>query len=218
MSAVKGNITSTPRKPHRNPDEYSAVLASEPVCTNHFAAFVPKPIGVSFDTQEKDECILLFLRQHPIVNLPWILTALLMIIAPLLLLPIFAPFHTLPWSYQSVIMLAWYVFVFGFVIEKTLMWLFNSFIITDERMIDIDLYSLIFKEVDYARLDKIQDVSVKTSGVWSSLMDIGTVFVQTAGEVPEFAFDNIQHPAKVAKLLNELVMEEQQEEIEGRVR
>ena len=37
-------------------------------------------------------------------------------------------------------------------------------------------------------------------------------------EVPEFVFNNVAHPTRVAKLLDELVEEEQQEFLEGRVR
>lgn len=114
--------------------------------------------------------------------------------------------------------LVWYLVTAAYVIEHALSWLFNAFIITDERMIDMDFYSLLSKETNYAQLDKIQDVTTKSAGIVYSFLDVGSVFVQTAGEVPEFVFDNVGHPAQVVKLLNELIQEEQREEREGRVR
>ncbi|OGJ21837.1 MAG: hypothetical protein A2804_01185 [Candidatus Pacebacteria bacterium RIFCSPHIGHO2_01_FULL_46_10] len=202
---------------HRRAEDYSTIIASNPPSTNSLASFAVRPVGVTFDSQEPDEEVLLFLRQHISVNIPWLIAATLMIITPLILLPLFSPFKSIPWNFQFVLVLSWYLLTAGFAIEKILMWLFNSFIITDERMVDIDLYSLIFKETNYAQLDKIQDVTVKTGGALNSLLDIGDVFVQTASEVPEFVFDNIYHPTKVAKLLNELMIEEHREELEGRI-
>lgn len=224
-TTTKTNATGTPSfnnaqkaKSSRNSSDFSAVLAAEPECRNGWAAYAPKPVGVTFDTQMKDEKILMLLRQHPIVNVPWIIITIGMIFAPFLVFPLFMQYLPLSPGYVIVIWLSWYLITTGFVVESALRWLFNVFLITDERMIDIDFVSLINKQIDYAQLDKIQDVSVHTGGVLHSVVDIGSVFVQTAGEVPEFVFDNVAHPSRVAQLLDELVQEEQQEFMEGRVR
>jgi len=193
------------------------VLAAEKASTNGFAAYAPKPIGITFESQHPNETILLFLRQHPLVNVPWLMIALLMLLAPILFLAIIPFAREIPFRFQFVMLLGWYMLTLGFIFEQTLMWLFNSFIITDERMIDIDFYSLIYKQMDYAKLDKIQDISSRTGGVLNSILDVGNIFVQTASEVPEFVFENISHPSRVTKLLNELVIEEEREQIEGRV-
>lgn len=202
----------------RKPSEYSSVLANEHPNHNSWSAYAPLPVGIKFASQGKDEEVLMFLRQHPIVNLPWIVIAIAMIFAPFLIMPIFQQYLRLPINYVFIAWLGWYLITAGFIVERTLMWLFNSFIITDERMVDIDFTSLIYKKIDYAQLDKIQEVSVQTGGLLNSVVDIGSVFVQTAAEVPEFVFNNIAHPTRVAKLLDELVEEEQQEFLEGRVR
>ena len=41
---------------------------------------------------------------------------------------------------------------------------------------------------------------------------------KTAGEMREFDFEEVPHPDRVAKVLNELILEEEQERLEGRVR
>lgn len=217
-SDIPEQVWKAPKKFPHPADKYSEVLANEQPCANPFAAFAPKPIGMSFDTQEKDEQILLFLRQHPIVNVPWILLALVMLLAPGIFSTVLSPFLKLPVNFAVVLSLGWYLITLGFIVERVLIWLFDSFIITDERMIDIDFKSMIFKDINYANLDKIQDVNVRTSGAVYSLLDVGSVFVQTAGEVPEFVFNNVAQPSRVAKLLNELSIQEEQEKMEGRVR
>lgn len=210
-------MPSSPTSP-RKPEDYSQVLAAEEPCDNHLHAFMARPQNMRYEAQQDEEQILLFLRRHPITNLPWVLLAIFMVIAPFLLLPFFPPFAMLPVNFKFVLMVVWYLFTSGFVIEKLLVWFFESFIITDERMIDVDFYSLVYKRVNYAQLEKIEDVDTQTGGVLFSLMDVGSVLVQTAAEIPQFEISGIPHPSKVAKLLNELVQEEQQEKIEGRVR
>src|SRR5258706_12966498 len=49
-----------------------------------FSTYKEFPEGVTFDTQEDDETILLFLRKDFITNIPWIAGAVLLIIAPFL--------------------------------------------------------------------------------------------------------------------------------------
>ena len=102
--------------------------------------------------------------------------------------------------------------------ESFLTWFFNVYIVTDERIIDIDFYNLIYKEVSDANIDKIQDVTYKMGGVIRTLFNYGDVMVQTASEVPNFEFLAVPKPDKVAKVLQDLRIEEQQEAIEGRVR
>ena len=42
--------------------------------------------------------------------------------------------------------------------------------------------------------------------------------IQTAAEIPTFEFDNVPQPQQVASLINQLLMEEELEKLEGRVR
>ena len=50
-----------------------------------------------------------------------------------------------------------------------------------------------------------------------SVFDFGTVQIQTAAEKTMFEFEDVPHPAQVTKLINELMLEEEREKIEGRV-
>ena len=51
---------------------------------NPFAAFHYMPDNIRLETQEPEEKIILFLRKHPITNIPWILAAAALLFAPLL--------------------------------------------------------------------------------------------------------------------------------------
>lgn len=205
-----------PVRQHRHVDEYSSVMRNEPVCVNPFASFSPKPIHVSFETQQKEEHIILALRRHPITLVPSILIIILMALAPLILpfVPIIAFF---PANFQLMTVVGWYLMIVGYSLEVFLSWFFNVNIITDERIVDIDFLSLIFKRISSAKIDNIEDVTSTTGGFIRSLLSFGTVVVQTAGEKREFEFTDVPQPDKVVQLLNELIMEEEREKMEGRV-
>lgn len=184
---------------------------------NPLAAYCPYPDNVRFTTQDPEEKIILLLRRHPITNVPWILIALIMLFSPLVLSE-FPLISFLPTRFQVIALLFWYLLTTAFVLEQFLNWFFNVFIITDERVIDVDFINLIYRELSDADIDKIQDVTVRVGGVSRALFNYGDILIQTAGEVPEIEFEAVPRPDAVATILRELRVEEEKERIEGRIR
>jgi uncharacterized membrane protein YdbT with pleckstrin-like domain len=184
---------------------------------SHFSSFVPFPDGVAFETQEKEEPVVLLLRRHWITNLSWVLITILMILLPFLhsFLPILG---FLPTRFQIFFFILWCLLILSFIFEKFLGWFFNVYILTDERVIDVDFYSLTYKQIASAGLENIQDTTLKTGGVIRSLFDFGDVLIQTAGEQPNIKFEDVPHPSNVVKILNELVTQEEQDMLDGRAR
>lgn len=211
--------TTSPKsesRPHRHVDEYSEVMRNEKPCDNVFAAYIPKPNKLSIDVLAENEHVILVLRQHPITQIKWILVVFVMVA-----LPIFfgssGIFNFLPGSYQFAGVLGWYLMTLGFVVESFLKWFYHVFLITDERLIDVDFLSMLHKNISTTKIDKIEDVTAVTTGFLSSLFDYGTVTIQTAGMKQEIQFENVPHTARVTALLNDLMLEEELEKIEGRV-
>lgn len=184
---------------------------------NPLAAFFHWPDRVNFETQEKGEKVVLLLRKHPITNVPWFVIALILFLAPLLL-QFFPLLAFLPERFQVVATLFWYLIVLAFILESFLTWFFNVYIVTDERVIDVDFYNLIYKEISDAKIDKIQDVTYRVGGVVRTLFNYGDVLIQTAGTVTNFDFIAVPQPAEVARILQELRTEEEIEALEGRAR
>lgn len=200
------------------PDLYSTNNQSDSGHThNPVAAFCYIPDNVKFETQEDHEKVILLLRQHPIVNIPWILTAVLLILAPNIL-QYFPLLSFLPVNFQFVAILFWYLIVLAFVIESFLSWYFNVYIVTDERIVDVDFVNLIYKEISDAQIEDVQEINHSVGGVVGTFLNFGDVKIQTASALPNFEFENVPNPGRVAKIIGELKIEEQQEEVEGRVR
>ncbi|MBI4034952.1 MAG: PH domain-containing protein [Candidatus Chisholmbacteria bacterium] len=185
---------------------------------NPLAAFVVRPKRIKFETQEAEEYVLLLLRRHFITNVPWIMVTVVMVVAPTIAARLFPILTLAPVNFQIVAALMWYLLTIGLVMENFLSWYFNVYLVTDERIVDIDFYSLIYKEVSDTKLERIQDVTVVQGGVIRALFNFGTVNIQTAGERREFDFEDVPRPQLVAKFLNEMMLEEEREKIEGRVR
>lgn len=171
--------------------------------------FAERPEGVRFETQEAQEKVILFLRPHIIVNFPWMMLVVLMILTPGIVLPLIFRFIKFPFEippgYLVVGMLFWYTAIFGFALASFLRWFFNIYIVTNERVVDIDFFYLLYKKFSEARLSKIQDISYKSSGILSAIFNFGDVAVQTAGENPEFEFIAVPQPEKVVRTIGELI-------------
>lgn len=181
------------------------------------ASFLMRPNGVSFETREEEEQIILFLRKHFITNIPWIFISFVMFLAPAIVMTT-GILNTVPANFRFIFIMIWYLVSVAYTLESFLTWFFNVYIITDERIVDVDFYNLTYKEVSDANLDKIEDVTYKMGGVIRTLFNYGDVLIQTAAEITNFEFLAVPYPDKVVKVLQDLRMEEQQEVIEGRVR
>jgi len=183
---------------------------------NPLAVFAQNPKNVYFDVQEKGEVIILLLRAHLITLVPT-----LAMIAILFSLSFFIPFilgilglnlgESLNSNQSVLLIVSWYLFVFGFSFYKFIFWYFNVYLLTNERVVDFDFKGILHKETSYAPLTQIQDVSPKIVGFFGTIFHFGNVFIQTAGEVSEFEFHHVEKPDDVAKRILAEVRKEQGE-------
>jgi len=193
------------------------VMKHEHSSSNYFGAFITKPKNIHVDIQDKDEKIVLVLRQHLITQVKptVVLTAAIFLIPGLLEFSGF--FAALPNQFLTAFYIFWVILAFGLVTHAFLMWFFNVYIVTDERVIDVDFNSMIHRNISSAKIENIEDISSKSVGPLAAIFDYGTINLQTAGASNEFEFEHVPQPGKVKKLLNELLLEEEREKLEGRV-
>lgn len=187
---------------------------SVPVTKNPFSTFAVNPEGVTFESQEEGENIILLLRAHIVTLVPSIIGFVFLAILPVLILgalgffsvpisSLFAPMQFL------LTIIFWYLLVFAYGLYRFIFWYFNVYILTNERIIDFDFKGILNKQAAYAKLQQIEDVSPKMIGFFSTFFNFGDVFIQTAGESPEFEFLKVPHPDAVAtKILEEVRKEE----------
>jgi hypothetical protein len=168
-----------------------------------FSAFNMYPDNISFETKENDEKIIFILREHPILNIKWIFFGLILFLTP----PLISKTGILNYlreAYPVIIVMAWYLVSFAYVIEGFFKCYWNVFFITTRRVIDVDFFNLINKRVSDAEIEKIQDVTYSTKGAIGTTLNYGDVLIQTAGEAQEIGFERVPNPEKVAAILDDL--------------
>jgi len=177
--------------------------ASQPsTAMRPLTAFAVNPTDVRFETQEEAEKVILFLRQHFIVNIPWMLITFFLFITPTVIFP--RLFHAvslnlmLPTPYYAIGTIFWYLATFGFALA---------------RIVDIDFLYLLYKKFSEAELAKIQDIHYTSGGILATIFNYGDVVVETAGEAPNIIFEAIPFPEKVVETIRELTESEEAESI-----
>lgn len=207
-------------KHHSTPETHSQLV-------NHHAhgkqeggllsSYCAYPKGIKFIGADSKEHIVLLLRKHWVTNLRWMVIVFLMILAPVLVLW-GGLFNQVPERFQIVGLLFWYLVTTAYALEQFLSWFFNVYIVTDERVFDVDFNNLVHRQISDANLDQIQDVTSTIGGVIRTALNYGDVVIQTSAEIVQIEFLAVPKPDRVAAVIRELRVEEEQEKLEGRVR
>lgn len=87
----------------------------------------------------------------------------------------------------------------------------NAWIVTSDRIVTIKQRRFFDRSVSSLFLSRIQDVTTDVHGVLSSLLDIGDIKVQSAGEEVEFVMGGIPHPERVRDIILRYVPEEEKQ-------
>ncbi len=179
------------------------------------AAFAAFPSATTFQGQDTDEHIVLLLRQHPAVFIPRGIILLFMVILPFVLLPLLGTINFELGAGDTVfaigVVILWLMICISYVFITFFMWFFNVNIVTNQRIIDVDFHQLFDHRVSECQLEKIQDVTHSSVGMWAVVFDFGTVYIQTAAEQREFDFLNVPRPRDVQDTINDLIELKQQQ-------
>jgi uncharacterized membrane protein YdbT with pleckstrin-like domain len=220
FSANKKDSLKT-KKPHEIKDDITEVSSSYvqgvKTSSNPLSSFIYNPKKAQFVNEDPEEKIILIVRAHPITNLNWIITTFIFFLTPAILFVI-PPFDTFPSQYQYLLSLVIYLFTVTFAFQRFLDWFFHVNIITDERIIEVDFFSLIHREITDANIDRIEDVTTDVGGLVRTFFNYGDIYIQTSAEVPRIDFEAVPQPDKIAMILRALRVEEEKEKLEGRVR
>jgi len=158
---------------------------------------------IKFETYEPGEKIILLLRAHPFTQLYWILYSVFSLILIFVVNIIISSFFAISQLFLLNCFMA--VFLLSFIWFNLLNWYFNVGIVTNRRVIDIDFYAVLYREITVARLDKIQDITVKSGGYFEAFFNYGTIFIQTAGTEANIEFADIPRPAEVVQMIEKLL-------------
>lgn len=178
---------------------------------------VQNPKNARISGEDEDEIILYLFRRAFITNFRWIFIATL----GLVLVPLFNAFiitlspnihANLNPGFILSLNVFLYVVIFGYAFQGFLNWFFNIYIITNKRIFDLDFTGFLQKTISEAPLENVEDVTSTVSGTIRVVLNIGTVYIQTAAEEREFEFTDMSNPSKVRDIIADIVTEKKNKE------
>ena len=167
------------------------------------------PYTTKFPGQEPGEKSIMILRRHP-----WIMVKVIIIYIFLALLPLFFKYFLINldifFSEATTIILnlllsLYYFFIITLFFRAWLDYYLDIWVITSERIVNIEQKGLFSRQVSAQRLHRIQDVTAEVKGVLPTFLHYGDVYIQTAASQPRFIFKKIANPYEVAKKISMLV-------------
>lgn len=172
---------------------------------NPFTALAVSPLNVSLEVQEEEEKIELVIRRHIITNAQWLFIAVVFGLIPLFIYSSLGQnilqtqhfINVISLKGQMVFLVLWYVVISLYVLQNIIVWFFNVLIVTDKRVIDLDVSWPFHRAVTEARLTQVEDVSFRQTGFFANIFNYGNVNIQTAGIKQDIEIERIPDPAFV---------------------
>lgn len=106
---------------------------------------------------------------------------------------------------SAYLLFVWLFFFFSFIDYYLDVW-----IITNERIINIEQKGFFSRTISEQRLFRVQDVTSETHGLLPTIFKYGNVHVQTAGEKGRFLFEEISDPNQVRDIIIKLAETDRQ--------
>lgn len=182
------------------------------ISLNNDHSFMSFPKELNFHGKEKGEQVVLIIRSHWIVTVPYIFLAILVFVLPFVLASLMPTFFSSIALLISLIITSLLVSL-GIMVSTFVKWFYTVHIITDQRVVDLDFTSIMSHSMAEAQLEKIEDVTHKQLGVVGSIFDVGSVYIQTAGAQNEIEFSNVPRPREIHDILFDLLELKQKGEI-----
>ncbi len=168
-----------------------------------------QPIKFDFPHKEVNEQVYMTVRRHYFVLMRHSIIFLFFFIFPAI---IGGAIYSLnisinQYAFYPIIILIlaiYYLFVILFAMIKWIEYYYDIWIITDKRIIDMEQKSLFNHITSELRLDKIQDVTFEMKGLFASIFHYGNIYVQTAGAVQRFSFEEVPRSQQIKSLIIDL--------------
>ncbi len=153
-----------------------------------------------FDTQRPGELVLWFGRKHwwVLLQSQWF-TALMLTFAGATFLPPVRPIFSGPFGLALVgaLLFAAFASFLWFLID----WWNDYYVVTDQRVIHRERILLIYDSQDEAPISSVQKVTVERPNFISTVLDAGTLLIETLGARADIRFEWVAEPNRISKLI-----------------
>ena len=165
------------------------------------------PKDVKFVRKDKDEEVILVVRKHWIAYVTHILLACFVPLVPMILLILTSNSSTNFGKTTTYIGLfvATLIISVNIIVTALVQWYYNVSVITDKRIVSLNMVNVFQHDFTEILWRKIQDVSHDSVGPLSSIFDIGNIYIDTAGEGIDLTLKFVPRPRDVQDVIDNLV-------------
>lgn len=121
---------------------------------------------------------------------PWVASQLNIVLSPATTVFITTTLLLFLWVYAFFIWIDYY---------------FDVWVITDERILNIEQRGLFTRVISEVQLEKIQDITTRVGGFIPTLLNYGDILIQSAGQEHYFHFRNVGNPDDHKEDITQLV-------------
>lgn len=159
--------------------------------------------------QKSKEEVIMFIRRHKIAYVKWVFILFVMFLVPAVFLPILISNGSVVFTdsnkyWYLIVSSAYAMTILAVFLTSWIDFYLDVTIITKEHLINIRQDDLFTRSVAEQSLLRVQDVSARMEGFWQTFFRFGTVYVETAGEQPNFRMVNIPNPHVVASTIMQI--------------
>lgn len=140
-----------------------------------------------------EELVVMIVRKYPLV-----FTGSALVTACFIIAPFFLMVPLVRWGLPGII-----IFIVALGVGLFLgarigyVYTFNVFVITEDRIIDLDQRGFFDRTVSETTYEKIQDVSIRIKGIMQTLFHYGSIIIQTAGNQANIELHGVKNPEHV---------------------
>ena len=165
-----------------------------------------------FPNQKPNEHVLMFMRRHWIAVVKIIGTSLCLAAVPVFfyinVLNFTNMFDSETFSALMILLAsAFYLFVILYTFSNFVDYYLDVWIVTNQRIINIEQHGLFARVVSEKDLGRMQDITSDVRGFLGTLLNYGNVHIQTAGETERFVFKQVPFADEAARRISNLVSE-----------
>ncbi|OGD57161.1 hypothetical protein A2V71_01915 [Candidatus Berkelbacteria bacterium RBG_13_40_8] len=149
--------------------------------------------------QRPDEEIIFVRRRHP-----WVLLRAALI---MLLLAVIVLISFLIWGASLISVIALIlaiIFAVFYLLGRWFVYNNDIFILSNQRIINIDQSAFFTRRVSEAELENIQNVTYEIKGPIKSFLNFGEIIISTAGNAPGLTLKNVENPHFIQEKIVEL--------------
>ena len=164
----------------------------------------------SFPGQHENEKVILVIRKHWIVLLPYFLYIALMCLLPIIFYALVVPYALTafledPYNrFFTLLSAIYYGFIWIIIFTIWTDYYLDVWIVTNERIMDIEQIGFFNRVVSELDLKRIQDITSTVHGVLPTMFGFGNIHIQTAAEERRFDLNSVPHPVTVRRQITKL--------------